>query len=213
MKLTCTIHKTLLSPFLVLERISPFFKRPKIVPFRGHSFFVLPRVFPPLSHQTGFFLDSIALKQGTRVVDVGCGAGVLSICLFKKGMRFVCVDISPDALTCTRVNAALNRVPLRVIKSNLLESVHGRFDYILFNSPPKLLTQKGTKQFSFSIARQFAKQAHTRLKTGGVLYLYCTQENKSVWKKALSHFDVQTIGRTRSFTIPFVVLRATKKAP
>jgi ribosomal protein L11 methyltransferase len=47
--------------------------------------------------------------SGARVIDYGCGSGVLALAAAKLGARGVhCFDIDPQALLATRENAALN---------------------------------------------------------------------------------------------------------
>jgi ribosomal protein L11 methyltransferase len=49
--------------------------------------------------------------QGTDVIDVGCGSGILSIAALKLGARHaVAVDIDPQAISVTQENTALNGV-------------------------------------------------------------------------------------------------------
>ena len=52
---------------------------------------------------------------GERVLDVGCGSGVLGLCALRLGAsRVVAVDIKPDAVEATRRNAALNGMERQV---------------------------------------------------------------------------------------------------
>ena len=56
------------------------------------------------------WLDA-CLSPGTRVIDYGCGSGVLALAAAKLGAGEVhCYDIDPQALTATRDNALLNGV-------------------------------------------------------------------------------------------------------
>jgi ribosomal protein L11 methyltransferase len=55
------------------------------------------------------------IVDGLRVVDFGCGSGVLAVAAVKLGARDAhCFDIDPQALTATRENAAANDVKSRV---------------------------------------------------------------------------------------------------
>jgi len=55
------------------------------------------------------------LTEGARVIDFGCGSGVLAVAAAKLGARAVhCFDIDPQALSATRENAAANSVGERV---------------------------------------------------------------------------------------------------
>ncbi|HYL04187.1 MAG TPA: 50S ribosomal protein L11 methyltransferase [Steroidobacteraceae bacterium] len=51
------------------------------------------------------------LERGARVIDYGCGSGVLGLASARLGAAEVhCFDIDPQALTATRENAAANGV-------------------------------------------------------------------------------------------------------
>lgn len=66
---------------------------------------------------TALCLDWLAAAdlQGRRVLDYGCGSGLLAIAALKLGAaRATAVDIDPQALTATRSNAAINGVGDRV---------------------------------------------------------------------------------------------------
>lgn len=54
---------------------------------------------------------------GDRVLDYGCGSGILGIAALKLGAgAAVGVDVDPRALEAARYNAALNAVPLEVLE-------------------------------------------------------------------------------------------------
>jgi ribosomal protein L11 methyltransferase len=51
---------------------------------------------------------------GTRVLDVGCGTGVLAVAAAVLGARVTAVDIQPESVAATRQNATDNGVDLDV---------------------------------------------------------------------------------------------------
>lgn len=72
------------------------------------------------------------LAPGQRVLDVGCGSGILALAAHKLGAGAVAgVDTDPQARRASRRNAACNNVPLAVF--NRLEKVPGRFDLAMAN--------------------------------------------------------------------------------
>jgi len=75
-----------------------------------------------------------------RVLDYGCGSGILAIGAARFGAASIdAVDIDPLAVEATRTNARINDVMLQV---GLPEAAHGRYDFILANilaTPLKLL--------------------------------------------------------------------------
>ncbi len=57
------------------------------------------------------YLSSLGDKNGLRLIDIGCGSGILSIAGIKLGIaRALGVDIDPVAVQAADENAALNQV-------------------------------------------------------------------------------------------------------
>jgi ribosomal protein L11 methyltransferase len=78
------------------------------------------------------WLDARVLAQ-TRVIDYGCGSGVLAVASVKLGAAQAhCFDIDPQALIATRDNAEANGVADRVILHSSAESLPG-VDLLLSN--------------------------------------------------------------------------------
>ena len=79
------------------------------------------------------WLDRHLLAQ-TRVIDYGCGSGVLAVASVKLGAAEAhCFDIDPQALIATRDNAEANGVADRVILHSSAESLPGGVDLLLSN--------------------------------------------------------------------------------
>ncbi|MEN9903516.1 MAG: hypothetical protein RLZZ555_81 [Pseudomonadota bacterium] len=78
--------------------------------------------------------------SGQRVLDYGCGSGILAIGAAKHGAaEIVAVDIDPAAVESTQINAANNHVSLQ---AGLPEAAQGEFDLVLANilaTPLKVL--------------------------------------------------------------------------
>lgn len=83
-------------------------------------------------------------RRCRTLVDVGCGSGILALAGLKLGVdRAVAVDISPQAVVMSRVNAELNHVKQRLLLvRGSAEAVAGRFDLVLANLPVAILTDK-----------------------------------------------------------------------
>ena len=86
---------------------------------------------------TRLLLEELALRisGGERVLDVGCGSGILGLCALRLGAsNLLGVDIDPDAIAATRRNAALNGVaPRSEATCAPLGDVGGVFDVVLAN--------------------------------------------------------------------------------
>jgi release factor glutamine methyltransferase len=108
----------------------------------GRPILVLPRVFNPRLFRTGEFLvetlDERWVPPGSTVLDMGTGSGVGAVFAARWARRVVAVDVNPEAVRCTRINALLNEVDERVEarEGDLFGPVAGeRFDVVLFNPP------------------------------------------------------------------------------
>jgi len=81
-----------------------------------------------------------AVRAGARVLDVGCGSGILSIAASKLGASEVCaVDVDPVCVKVTTENASVNGVTLHVARGSMgtawpfEELAEGRFDVVVAN--------------------------------------------------------------------------------
>jgi tRNA1(Val) A37 N6-methylase TrmN6/nucleoside 2-deoxyribosyltransferase len=96
-------------------------------------------VISPIDSRSGILLaQKWNLRPGDRVVDVGCGTGILSIAAMKQGASSVlALDINPDALQATLENAKAYGFgkEITVRHSDGLSAVEGRYDLIASNPP------------------------------------------------------------------------------
>jgi ribosomal protein L11 methyltransferase len=103
---------------------------------------VVMRLDPGLAFGTGThpttalaleWLDSLELT-GCRVLDFGCGSGILAIAACLLGARAVTAcDIDPQALTATRQNAECNGVAGQVAVAQDAGTPAGDFDIVVAN--------------------------------------------------------------------------------
>ena len=77
-----------------------------------------------------YLLDHPERVRGKRVLDFGCGSGVVAIAAAMAGAKeVIACDIDPDALLATRCNAELNGVEL--VLSDDFDGVEGELDLII----------------------------------------------------------------------------------
>jgi release factor glutamine methyltransferase len=115
--------------------------------FFGRPFFVDPRVLVPRPETEELLERAMAYARGmrpechrnVRIVDVGAGSGILAVSLAVEIPEAIVygIDRSIDALAVARQNVARHGVAARVrlIQSDLLEGLTGRFDLIVANLP------------------------------------------------------------------------------
>jgi ribosomal protein L11 methyltransferase len=74
------------------------------------------------------------LVPGSRLIDYGCGSGILAVAAVKLGAREAhCFDIDDQALTATRDNAQANDVATRIHIHESPQTLPGGVDTLLSN--------------------------------------------------------------------------------
>lgn len=123
--------------------------------FYGREFLVGPGVLIPRPETELVVQEALAVARAPgrpvlRVADIGTGSGILPITLALElqGPRFVATDISPEALTIARGNAAAHGVSSRItfVETRNLTGVPGPFDLIVSNPPYVKAGEAGTLQ-------------------------------------------------------------------
>lgn len=88
---------------------------------------------------TELLINSAVLKDKWKVLDLGCGYGVVGIVakkLFPKTIVMM-ADVNKRAVKLAKMNLELNRVEGYVLRSDLFEKIKGKFDTIIVNPPQK----------------------------------------------------------------------------
>jgi len=147
----------------------------------------LPGVFSRDGLDTGSQLLLSTLKPHTKgkVLDVGCGAGVLAAALASHSpkVRLTLCDVSAPAVEASRATLAANGFEGEVFASNVFSEVSGRFDMIISNPP-------------FHDGMQTSLEAAQTLIRGAVRHLNSGGELRIVANAFLPYADVldQTFG-------------------
>lgn len=142
---------------------------------------VMPGILNPRLMRTGAYfasqLSSGLLRGVAEVLDMGAGSGICSVVAARSARKVVAVDINPDAVRCTRINAVLNRVEekIEVLQGDLFAPLGSRrFDAILFN-PPFLQREPRDDAdrawASTDVAQRFAASLGAHLNPGGAAFL------------------------------------------
>lgn len=77
-------------------------------------------------------LDHRETVAGRRVLDLGCGSGIVGIAAALAGAREItCIDIDPYAIVATQLNATLNNVSLSTKRGDILDDPPPAADIVL----------------------------------------------------------------------------------
>jgi len=121
------------------------FSSDKKVFFADYTFLISDNVYEP-AEDSILFAENLTVEEGSFVLDMGTGCGLLGIVAAAKAAKVVCIDINPYGVRCAKKNAELNGVGSRAhfIQADLFKSLKAEkvFDSVLFNAP-YLPTDKG----------------------------------------------------------------------
>ncbi|MDO5324808.1 MAG: methyltransferase [Clostridia bacterium] len=167
-----------------------------------------PGLFSPehVDRGTLAMLSHVKIASGMRIMDLGCGCGVVGIVAAKiAGEENVFMsDADPMAVETARRNAERNGVGgVQVCVSDGFQSVDASgFDLILSNPP---------YQTDFSVAKGFIEKGFNRLKIGGKLYMV-TKRRAWYKNKMISVFGGVEIRETDGYYVFIAERRSLKYA-
>lgn len=147
-------------------------------------------------------LSIMEFKQGNKVLDLGCGYGVVGIfaAKFTVPQNVFMLDVNEQVLVCARSNIMRNQVEgVEVLCSDAYDALNAKdFDYILSNPP---------YHTDFSVPKKFIEKGFNRLKVGGKLVM--VTKRKDWYKNKLT----AVFGGVKIFEIDgYYVFQSEKKS-
>ncbi|MCD6503742.1 MAG: hypothetical protein DRN30_05605 [Thermoplasmata archaeon] len=147
-----------------------------------------------------FSISTLALMKnlkfrGKRVLEIGCGTGIISIFLEKMGNYVVATEIDEEAAFCALMNARKNGSKIDIIITDLARGIKGPFDVVVSN-PPYF---KGPERLSRAIFSQsspyeaLVKEAR-RLNAEK---LYTTVSNRSQYFENVMKFSPRFLDKVK----------------
>lgn len=136
----------------------------------------LPGVFSHgrLDEGSQLLLDELAPLPAGKVLDFGCGAGVLATVLARRNpqCRFELVDVDALALYCAAQSLERNGVSGDVYPSDGLSEVHGRYAAVVSNPPFHTGVRHDTsiaERFFNEVTRNLSPRGELRIVANGFL--------------------------------------------
>src|SRR5688572_28279605 len=94
-------------------------------------------------HPSFFYSTRILLRElekykliGKKLLEPGCGSGLISVWAARKGALVTAIDINKEAVFNTRLNATNNNLKINILESNLFDKLPSeQFDFIAINPP------------------------------------------------------------------------------
>ncbi len=123
----------------------------------------------------------------TKILDIGCGYGVIGISLLKQNpeLEVTFSDINERAIKYTKKNLAKHKITGKVIKSYLFDNIEDNYDHIISNPP-----HSAGREICFKLI----EDAHKHLNKDGTLQIVA-RHNKG--GKVLSEKIKEVFGNTK----------------
>lgn len=140
-------------------------------------------------------------KSSCKVLDFACGNGAigLSIASLYSNTQITMSDINALALDCANANITNNHLDtnrIKIINSNILDDVSGKFDVIVSNPP----FHSGTKT-DYSITEKFLRDAKQHLIPGGKLRIVANRFLKYPDQLAEIFGNMKTLSKNSKFSV------------
>ncbi len=149
-----------------------------------------------LDYGTKLLINSLPLLQiNGRVLDLGCGYGVVGYILAEKTPAIIdMVDVNLRALHLAKRNTKKFKEKVNVFESNVYNNINNKYDYIITNPPIRAGKE---------VVEKFLFQAKEYLKSNGELWFVIRREQgaKTIIKKMKETYNLSIVKKDKGFFI------------
>lgn len=177
-----------------------------------------PTVYRP-AEDSYLLLSAVDIAPEERFLEVGTGTGLVAIHAARAARLAVATDANPDAVRLARRNAAANRVPLIVVRCDLMAPIRGPFDVVAFNPPylPGWPMDELDRAWSggaegSEAAVRFLADLPRILAPEGRGYLVLSRANRTARNAAARSFEVRLVAGKDLWSERLEVLELRKSA-
>ncbi len=140
------------------------------------TFFSLPGIFSHdrLDEGTGLLLETIDFPSSSRILDVGCGYGIIGLnaAAQEPSSEIDLVDSNRLAIAASQKNRSVNKLEnVKIISSDLLDRISENHYHLIVSNPPF----HAGKEINYSISVALLHQAFRALEPGGKLMVVANQ--------------------------------------
>jgi release factor glutamine methyltransferase len=173
-------------------------------------------VYPP-SEDSILLISSIEIRRGEKVLEIGCGSGIVSMHCAQNGAIVTCGDINKKAVALTKKNMSLNSLSAVVIETDLYSDVRGKFDTIIFNLPYLPVKEEGDLAIAWSGGKDglgplpnllLGAQKHL-LPRGRIVIVVSSLMDEDALRSVLELFEVKVLAELSMFFEKLAVLEIT----
>ena len=166
----------------------------------GNSYMTLPGVFNhgSLDKGTAILLEHVPAPAHGRLLDLGCGSGVIGLSMkaVSPALEVTLADIDAMAIRSAQLNSARLNLAADIIASDGLNNIDGRFDYI-FSNPP---FHQG-KQTDYEFARRLFSESRQHLTADGQLWIVANRHLAYQDLAAESFAQVELMAQEQGFKL------------
>ncbi|MCL2334324.1 MAG: methyltransferase [Candidatus Methanoplasma sp.] len=163
-------------------------------------------VYPP-SDDSILLIGSFDVKEGERILEIGCGSGIVSMHCALYGGVVTCGDINEKAVALTKKNMRLNSLYASVVETDVYSGVNSRFDTIVFNLPYLPVKEEGKLAKAWSGGEnglgplpKLLYGAPSHLLPGGrIIVVVSSLMDREALRSVLEGFDVKVLAELPLF--------------